>query len=132
MEIVLWQENSAAFLCDKGMGMSELAAWFVQLEASAAGQPNGRDGGVLEGGDEFLEAKNRPSTRRKEIINSEVDDSGGLAQTGLPTEALILAELPGTPETLSEIRKRAGCPARFALAPAESPWSFVRLLARSG
>gem|GEM_PF-6350907 len=57
VKIVFGQEYTAAIFGDEGMGMSEFAAGFIHLEASAAGEPNGGDTGVIEGGCEFVESR---------------------------------------------------------------------------
>ncbi len=40
MKIILGQENAAAIFGDERVSMSEFAAWFIHLEASAAGKPH--------------------------------------------------------------------------------------------
>ncbi|MGB2670654.1 MAG: hypothetical protein WA621_06620 [Candidatus Acidiferrum sp.] len=63
MKVVLRKKDAGTIFGDKRVRMSELAAGFIQLETSAAGEPNGRYTPVIKGGGELIQARSEASTR---------------------------------------------------------------------
>jgi hypothetical protein len=55
MKIVLGEVDAASVLSDKRVRMAEFPAWFIELEARAAGQPYSRDSFMIERGRELIE-----------------------------------------------------------------------------
>ena len=93
MKIVLRQIDSAPVFCNERMRVSQLSAWFVELQARAAGQPNGRYSFVVERGGEFIKAGGAFAVLRKQAINGYVENAGRLAQANLRDRKTILADL---------------------------------------
>jgi hypothetical protein len=65
------------------VGVSELAARFIQLEAGAASKPDGRNAAMIEGCRKFVEARNAFPAGRDEVVNRDVQDERSVMQTVL-------------------------------------------------
>jgi hypothetical protein len=130
MKIVLRKENTAAIFGNERVCVSQLAARIVQLEAGPAREPNRGDAAVIEGGGEFIEARDAFSAGRNQVVNGDVKDEGSLAQKVLRYASFHLSGDCGKPRSGWKKRlarltkgppngKRAGIPARFAASLAE-------------
>jgi hypothetical protein len=83
VKIILRQIDAASLFGNERMGMAQLSAWLVKLEARAAGQPNCRYSLVIERGREFIKADDAFSDLRKQSINRYIKNAGRLAQANL-------------------------------------------------
>jgi hypothetical protein len=134
MEVVFRQENTAAVFGDKWVCMGELSAGFIHLEARPARQKHRRNAAMIESGRKFVEPWDGLSMRRNQVVDSDIENEGSLAQKALRLfERSILAEIAWNPwiackKTLEATvtrgeKKKAGrnpCPLCAAASLAES------------
>jgi len=83
IEIAFGQVDAAAVLGDEGVLVAEAAAGLVELQARAAGEPDGGNAGVVERGGELVESGNALAACGDQRVDGDVENAGGLAQTGL-------------------------------------------------
>src|ERR1700732_72827 len=86
----------------------------VELETRSAGQPDGRNGLVVECGGEFIESRDAASSQRNQGIDRDVEDAGRLAQArlrsgeaysiGIPQVAALVAKEKGGQKKLPALR----------------------------
>jgi hypothetical protein len=72
LKTTLGKKDATTILGDEWVGMRQLAAGLVYLEASTAGEPHCGDAVVIEGGSEFVEARGALSRCWKQVINRDV------------------------------------------------------------
>src|SRR6266478_948874 len=82
MEIALGKVNSAASFCDEWVVMAQFSAWVINLQAAARGNPNHRDGRVVQLRAELVESRRHCPANRCQAINIAKDNRGCLKQGG--------------------------------------------------
>src|SRR6266436_5851633 len=82
MEIALGKVNSAASFRDEWVVMAQFSAWIINLQAAARGNPNHRDGRVVQLRAELVESRRHCPANRCQAINIAKDNRGCLKQGG--------------------------------------------------
>src|SRR5437899_2600040 len=103
------------------MDVTVFATGIVELEARAAGKPDGGDACLVERRSEFIEAGSRLSAYGDQGINSDIENTRRLAHAKLRNSGDDSIGIPLT--TSADRQKKAG---RSICPPATVPGEFSR------
>jgi hypothetical protein len=92
VEIIFGEINGAAILGNEGMGVAQLAARFIELQARTAGKPDGGNPLMIERGGEFIEPWETLAAGGNQRIYCDVENTGCLPQAMLRSDQNILSE----------------------------------------
>jgi hypothetical protein len=86
VKIAFWQIHSATALGNKRVTVVHFSARIVDLESRAAGNPHGRDSGVVQGGAELVESELNLPAKRYQGVDGAIKNGRRLQQARTPRE----------------------------------------------